>query len=184
MKIFDPSIHLSLSKQNIHLDEFVFLDIEASGLDFDSFPIEVAFANSNGDKATYLIKPTYDWQEDGQWDTGAELTIHHISLDDLLTHGDSAKDVAIALNSALQGKLILCNDLAYDGVWLAKLFKAADVGVAFFLTDISAYFEFVGEEAKQRFKSAYDAIPVTTIHRALPDAERFVAAYMAISHEG
>lgn len=118
MKIFDPSIHLSLSKQNIHIDEFVFLDIEASGLDFDSFPIEVAFASSNGDKATYLIKPTYDWQEDGQWDTGAELTIHHISLDDLLTHGDSAKDVALALNSAL------------------------------------------------------------------PDAERFVAAYMAIAHEG
>jgi len=32
MKLFDPSIRLNLNKHNVELDEFIFLDIEASGL--------------------------------------------------------------------------------------------------------------------------------------------------------
>lgn len=179
MKIFDPSIHINLSNQNINLTQFIFLDIEASGLSFDSYPIEVAYACSTGDKASYLIQPTLDWQENGEWDMHAETAIHKITQHELLTTGASAKAVAVALNGALRGKLILCNDLAYDGVWLAKLFKTADIGVEFFLTDISAFYELIGTDRTKLFKSAYDAIPVTTTHRALPDAERFVTAYSA-----
>lgn len=177
MKIFDPSIHINLSNQNVDLDEFVFLDIEASGLNFDSFPIEVAYASSNGDENSFLIKPTADWQAHGEWDIHAEMEIHKIQLQTLLSQGESAKTVATALNHSLKGKLILCNDLAYDGVWLAQLFKAAGVGVEFFLADVSTFFDFIGTDKTQCFKLAYQGIPVETSHRALPDALRFVSAY-------
>lgn len=183
MKIFDPSVHINLSSQNSQLDEFVFLDIEASGLGFNSYPIEVAYATSSGEAASVLIKPEYDWLESGEWDNNAERNIHKIALHALLQDGRSAKAVAAELNSALKGKLIFCNDLAYDGVWLAKLFKAADIGVEFFLTDIRAFFELVGEEKTRSFKSAYESISVETMHRALPDARRFVSAYKLVSDQ-
>ncbi|TMP53582.1 hypothetical protein [Pseudoalteromonas sp. S1688] len=181
MKIFDPSIHINLSSQNSQLDEFVFLDIEASGLGFNSYPIEVAYATSNDETASALIKPNHDWLESGEWDSNAERNIHKITQHVLLEQGKSAKAVAAELNSALKGKLIFCNDLAYDGVWLAKLFKVADVGVEFFLTDIRAFFDFIGKEKTSSYKSAYEDISVETIHRALPDALRFVSAYKLVS---
>jgi hypothetical protein len=87
-------------------------------------------------------------------------------------------DVAFnALNKALCGKLVLCNDLEYDGVWITHLFKAANIGVQFTLTDIRYLYEYWGEDKANAFKKAYESIVTITCHRALPDAERFVKTF-------
>ena len=177
MKLYDPSLRINLNKHNFLLDEFIFLDIEASSLGHRSFPIEVAYASSLGDQKSYLIKPTKYWLENGSWCSSAEFSIHKISKYMLAKHGINPVDVANSLNEALCGKLVLCNDLEYDGVWLSQLFKAANVSVMFSLTDLRYLYEFWGENKTHSFKQNYDAISPSTIHRSLPDAQRFVDAF-------
>ncbi|MFT6834406.1 MAG: hypothetical protein ACJA0H_000434, partial [Francisellaceae bacterium] len=63
------------------------------------------------------------------------------------------------------------------GVWLTQLFKAANIGVQFTLTDIRYLYEYWGEDKTSTYKEAYESIVTITSHRALPDAERFVTAY-------
>jgi hypothetical protein len=177
MKIYDPSLR-NLNKHNFLLDdEFIFLDIEASGVGSSSFPIEVAYASSTGDKNSYLIKSTDDWKNNGLWCSNAEFSIHEISQDMLAQYGIDPVDVAHVLNNALCGRLVLCNDLDYDGVWLTQLFKAANVGVMFLLTDIRYLYEYWGESKTHNFKKSYAAISPSTTHRALPDAQRFVDTF-------
>jgi hypothetical protein len=181
MKLFDPSLRINLNKHNFELNEFIFLDIEASGLGSGTFPIEVAYASSIGDKSEYLIKPTIDWLNHGSWCSNAEHRIHKISRNMLIEEGVTVLDVANALNKALCGKLVLCNDLEYDGVWITHLFKAANIGVQFTLTDIRYLYEYWGEDKANAFKKAYESLVPKTCHRALPDAERFVQAFKLIN---
>lgn len=177
MKLYDPSLRISLNKHNFLLDEFIFLDIEASGLGLGSYPIEVAYVSSTGDKNSYLIESTDEWINDGLWCSNAETSIHKISQDMLAQHGINPVAVVNSLNEALSGKLVLCNDLDYDGVWLTQLFKAANVGVMFLLTDIRYLYEYWGESKTHNFKKSYAAISPSTTHRALPDAQRFVDTF-------
>jgi hypothetical protein len=183
MKLFDPSLRINLNKHNFELtEEFIFLDIEASGLGSLTFPIEVAYVSSIGDKNEFLIKPTDDWFNHGSWCSDAERDIHKISREMLIENGVSLFCVARALNKALCGKLVLCNDLEYDGVWLTLLFKAANVSVMFSLTDIRYLYEYWGEEKTTAFKWAYKSIIPSASHRALPDAERFVTAFKVMNY--
>ncbi len=178
MKLYDPSLRINLNKHNFSLDEeFIFLDIEASGLGSGTYPIEVAYASCTAGKGSYLIKPTEEWINNGSWCLNAESSIHELSQDMLAQHGVDPVDVAHALNDALCGRLVLCNDLNYDGVWLTKIFEAARVGVQFLLTDVSFLYEFWGKDKTRLFKQSYEAIVPSTTHRALPDAQRFVDAF-------
>jgi DNA polymerase III alpha subunit (gram-positive type) len=158
MKLFDPSLRINLNKHNFELNEFIFLDIEASGLGSGTFPIEIAYASSTGDKNEFLIKPTNDWLNHGSWCSNAEHDIHKISRDMLIENGMNVLDVANALNKSLCGKLVLCNDLEYDGVWLTQLFKAANIGVQFTLTDLRYLYEYWGEDKANAFKEVYQTL--------------------------
>lgn len=178
MKLFDPSLRINLNPQIFALDEFVMLDVEASGLGHSSYPVEVALASSTGAHANFLIKPTTDWLEQGEWDKNAEK-LHGLSQQQLLQHGDNIVSIAQQLNKYLCGKLVLCNDLTFDGFWLTQLFKAANTSVTFYLIDLSALFDYWGEEKARLYKEEYSKMLNTNEHRALPDAKRFVGAYLA-----
>jgi len=178
MKLFDPSLRINLNHQNVKLDEFIILDVEASGLGHSSYPVEVAFASSSGEQADFLINPTTEWLEKGEWDKNAE-TLHGLSQQTLLFTGSCIVNVAQQLNKYLCGKLVLCNDLAFDGFWLTQLFKAANTSVTFHLMDLSALFDFWGEQKTKVFKEEYGKTLNTNEHRALPDAKRFVETYLA-----
>ncbi|MGK0234503.1 MAG: hypothetical protein ACI9EK_001029 [Psychroserpens sp.] len=185
MKLFDPSVRIHLNKHNFNFEltgEFIFLDIEASGLGSKNYPIELGYSSSFGDKNEYLIKPTKEWLEHGSWCSNAEYDIHKISREMLIKNGVNVQDIANALNKALCGKLVLCNDLEYDGVWLTQLFKAANMGVQFTLTDIRYLYEYWGEDITNEFKNAYQSIVPSLCHRALPDAERFVKAFKVMNY--
>jgi DNA polymerase III alpha subunit (gram-positive type) len=178
MKLFDPSLSVNLNPKNCALDEFVMLDVEASGLGHSSYPVEVAFASSTGAQANFLIKPTTDWLEKGEWDKSAEK-LHGLSQQQLLQKGDNIVSVAQQLNKYLCSKLVLCNDLTFDGFWLTQLFQAANTSVTFHLIDLSDLFDFWGEEKAHLYKEEYGKTLNTNEHRALPDAKRFVKAYLA-----
>jgi DNA polymerase III epsilon subunit-like protein len=111
----------------------VFLDIEASGLAADCYPIEVGWASVDGAGAivtdAMLIRPPEEWLVRGAWDPIAQQ-LHGISLDDLLRVGKYPMDVAQRMNERLRGR-ILYSDSAYDGDWVQRLFEDANERMAF-----------------------------------------------------
>lgn len=109
------------------------IDIEASGLHFDSYPIEVAVI-VNGQSKSWLIKPEANWL---YWCTTAE-SMHGITRNKLLEEGVSAKQVADELLVFLEGSNgILYSDAAHwDSDWLDTLFFAANSVRSFHIASI------------------------------------------------
>jgi hypothetical protein len=97
------------------------IDLEASGLHADSFPIQVAWAMPDGTLAEHLIRPEPDWQA---WDDTAEA-LHGITPETLERDGEPAAVVAAALNHSLRGHMVFSDAPAYDRFWLDVLFAAA-----------------------------------------------------------
>jgi hypothetical protein len=100
----------------------IILDVEASGLHEDSYPIQVAWLNTDtGEEDSFYIKPEEEWT---YWDINAE-DIHNIPrklLDDVGIPADLAVK---RLLSSLGKKVDIYTDAPdFDGFWLSKLFGA------------------------------------------------------------
>lgn len=108
------------------------LDVEASGIHPDSYPIEIGILLSNGDSYCSLIRPPEYWQ---YWSDEAQQ-IHGITRQELAEHGRPLQEVAIALNHHLQGGTAYSDCWVLDSPWVATLFEAANVPAAFSLSDI------------------------------------------------
>ncbi|BCO32055.1 hypothetical protein TspCOW1_21580 [Thiohalobacter sp. COW1] len=104
-----------------------FLDIEASSLGRDSYPIEIAWSTPDGEIESYLINPYQipDWTD---WDPAAEA-IHGLSRRYLRDHGEDPKLVAGRIQAALAGQPVYSDAPEYDQGWLETLFRDA-LGVA------------------------------------------------------
>ena len=93
-----------------------------------SYPIEVAYALSNGFTRSWLIKPEPGWVD---WNGTAENSdigqIHGISRTELFEKGHDVRAVARELNAALAGKIVLCDSghKGADHFWVKRLFDAA-----------------------------------------------------------
>jgi DNA polymerase III epsilon subunit-like protein len=110
----------------------VFLDLEASGLGPDCYPIEVGWAAVNNSgvivSEAILIRPPEEWMLRGVWDPLAQQ-LHGISLDDLRCGRDPV-DVARRMNAVHESR-VLYSDSPFDGVWLRALFKEANERMEF-----------------------------------------------------
>lgn len=112
-----------------------FLDIEASGLEEDSFPIEVGWAFLGGGAGGQSIHPAWTWTQDG-WDPIAE-EIHGITWNTLARDGRPARDVADHLNQLFGNQILVLSDAAaQDLVWLGRLFEETPDRQMFTLTDV------------------------------------------------
>jgi hypothetical protein len=100
----------------------IFLDIEASGLGKNSYPIEIGISITPQQQQCYFIKPLPEWTH---WDTQAEQ-IHGIAQHRLQQEGQAPAHVARLLNQQLQGKTVYSDAWGMDYVWLARLFDAVD----------------------------------------------------------
>lgn len=99
----------------------VFIDIEASGLTADSYPIEIAWVFEDGSGGeSHLICPAPGWTA---WAASAEQT-HGISRDRLESEGAAAESVARRAVEMLSGHDLFASSPEWDGKWLSDLLEA------------------------------------------------------------
>ncbi|MEJ2553072.1 MAG: hypothetical protein P8164_02485 [Gammaproteobacteria bacterium] len=99
----------------------IIIDVEASGFGRGSYPIEVGVAMEDGSTRCFLIRPATDWTH---WDSSAE-SMHGISRELLIKHGQAPREVAEQLNELLLYKLVYSDAWGHDQSWLALLFETA-----------------------------------------------------------
>ena len=136
----------------------VVLDIEASGLEEGSFPIEVAWIGVNYDEFdTFFIKPEPTWT---YWDKQAEC-IHGLSRTLITRAGIACCEAVSRLDANLRNRDVYSDAPEWDGYWLDRLYSAVEKKRRWSLKKINLYYT--------EWDSAF--IP----HRALADAERLAA---------
>jgi hypothetical protein len=99
------------------------LDVEASGLGRNSYPIEVGFVLPDGHAYCTLVRPETHWTH---WDADAER-LHRIPRAIIEERGLPALEVARKLNAQLAGQVVYSDGWANDYSWLGALFDAADL---------------------------------------------------------
>lgn len=146
--------------------KIAFIDLEASGLGADSWPIEVGWCFPQGDPSAHLIRTAKDWR-DTAWDPNAEA-LHGISREVLARSGEEPKAVCAALNDALSGVKVYSDAPDWDGYWLYRLYQAANMRQAFELWDFRELFENLSVTAMK--EAAVEASKVAPHrHRASDD---------------
>lgn len=110
---------LDMSQESNDELQPVFMDFEASGLSKDSYPIEVAWSNTDSSIESYLIRPEPSWTH---WDEHAEVEIHGISRDDLMEKGLPVEWVVGRMRGKLMGQYVYVDGGEFDAVWCEKLF--------------------------------------------------------------
>lgn len=116
----------------------VTLDIEASSLSNESYPIQIGYTTVTGntfETKEFLIKPSCEWED---WDEEAESYIHNISRESL-RDGLDIITACNLLNSELGKKLIIVDSKKYDEFWLDRLFDAANIQRDFEIVDVDTY---------------------------------------------
>lgn len=149
-----------------------FIDVEASGLKRpESYPIEVGWADTLGNSASFLIRPLPHWT---YWDEAAEA-LHGISHEQLWEEGIPVDEAAWRLDAMLGVESVYCDALDYDGFWLGQLFRAAGREPAFRLADVYQLYAALGTTMAGRLQARVRRKPAA--HRAREDAERYASAY-------
>ena len=119
----------------------VFIDIEASGLHFDSYPIEIAVL-FQGDIHSWLIKPEPNWT---YWSEDSEK-LHGITRDQLVKNGLAPKEVVKQLSAVLcdNNGLLYGDATNWDSDWFNTLYTCAGEPPPF-------YTDLLEEEQAKRF---------------------------------
>lgn len=101
------------------MNEIAIIDIEASGLHFDSYPIEIAILKQ-GEMRSWLIKPEPKWT---YWCATAE-SMHGITREQLAEEGLPAGRVVLELNEFMEGfEGVLYSDAdRWDADWVDTLY--------------------------------------------------------------
>ncbi len=121
----------------VAMAQIVFIDIEASGLEPSSFPVELGWATLDGGSGAWLIKPASNWSAPG-WDQSA-AELHRIGFEQLRREGREAWQVAGQLNWMLdRPELVVLSDAPeMDGFWLDRLFEQSPLTRGFALVNFA-----------------------------------------------
>ena len=163
------------------MENIAFIDLEASGLRPNSWPIEVGWCFEDGSAESYLIQPASDWPRDA-WDARAEA-LHRIPYETLLAAGTPIADVCRRLNEALDGATIYSDAPDWDGFWLWRLFKAGGARQRFKLSDFGAFFKQMDQAEKQAIIAAATKIRAHS-HRAIDDVLHMREVYRLRTSRG
>jgi len=108
------------------------IDFEASSLESDSYPIQVAW-NISDVVHSHYINPKYvpEWKG---WSVASEA-VHNIPRSYLHEHGEHPADVAKAMNDSLAGCTVYSDAVPYDKNWCQRLFDASPYEMAFAFSD-------------------------------------------------
>lgn len=156
----------------------IFLDVEASGLHFTSYPVEVAWVSHDLLRGwSALIRPAAAW---GELDWNPESgRVHGISRHQLIMIGLDVHDVAIRLNADLAEGKVLSDSPGTDGRWLQTLYAATNIAPSFLISQSLDVDAMIAEacmradipaEDHERLVAALRAEVGLVAHRALDDA--------------
>ncbi len=142
------------------------IDIEASGLAEESYPIEIAWqsVSNEDDFDSFLIQPIDRWKH---WDTYAEEHVHHISRNSLFEQGISAQSACERLNERLKNKVVYSDAVNFDERWILKLFNDLGIKPSF---SIKSIFSLDPDFQEAAYSEELCLQPVK--HRALDDARQ------------
>ena len=141
--------------KGVGMQKAVVLDIEASGLEEGSFPIEIAWIGVNHDEFdTFFIKPERHWTH---WDEQAE-SIHGLSRSLITRTGISCEKAVSRLDANIVNLDVYSDAPEWDGYWLDLLYSVVEKKRTWTLKKLNLNYT----ELK------YESMP----HRALADAER------------
>jgi hypothetical protein len=190
----------------------LFVDLEASSLEPDGYPIEVAWVDQDGKGETHLIRPPDQWLQvdagNPGWSPESEQ-LHGISLATLLAEGEPVQDVAARAALLSATYVMACSDAPpSDGAWLNRLFKAAGLRRSVRLVDVRELYGLacrplldglpledgsVRDRAEHRVRNLALEIVARAEevehlrsgprHRALPDAEALWRTWSAVRDE-
>ena len=146
----------------------IIFDVEASGLADESYPIEIAWQDSEEPEKcdSFLIAPLSNWTH---WDQYAEDEIHHISSSQLTIQGIYPQEACKRLNCKLGGKIIYSDAIEYDKRWVSRLFKDAGLSPRFHFGSI---FDVLSNFEKITFEETI--LNETVKHRALDDVRQII----------
>ncbi len=119
--------------KNIKSKDIIIIDCEASGLNKESYPIEVGVSFKE-DSFGFLIKPHKTWN---YWSMSAE-NIHNIKKEDLFKNGLSCYEAANFLNNQLRGLTLFSDAVDFENFWINKLFEITQCEKLF---DIESIYE-------------------------------------------
>lgn len=142
------------------------LDIEASDIHPQSYPIEIGVSLPSGNGYCSLIKPPPEWSH---WSDEAEA-VHGISRQEICEHGKSVSEVAHALNRYLNGKTVYSDCWVLDQPWMIRLFQAAKLEPDFILRDVMYCLSESEYAQLGEIKSAIESELNIERHRATNDA--------------
>ena len=111
----------------------LFLDLEGSSYDEDSYPIAAAWSLPDGQIKSVLIVPEDDWQD---WDPG-NFAARGITREYLFEQGYSALEVIREMIQDLADARVYMDGMDYDRELLEKLFDVYGEEPNFELTPIA-----------------------------------------------
>ena len=161
----------------------VFLDLEASSLDADSWPVEVGMAwpvEGRLEVRSSLIRPDPSWSRRA-W-SPASAQVHGIPLAEL-RQAPPAPEVARWVAGIVGDATLVSDAPEWDGRWLARLYETEGGLILPLVRDfdvlVAAHCDMA---ATRRVYAALDRIPAP--HRAGPDAARLARAWAAGLEDG
>ncbi len=159
------------------MNDLIYIDIEASGLHFDSYPIEIAI-RIHQKTYSWLIKPEHNWK---YWDKDAEA-LHGISLHYLKEHGLSALQVATEINSLLYETtgMIYSDAAEWDWDWIKVLFGSVNLEPCFLILAVQ---DLLDESQQEVFASTFKQFANSgdyKLHRAADDVAMVEKAYQHV----
>lgn len=150
----------------------IVIDLEASGLESESYPIEVGVCFEDGSVYSSLIKREPGWTH---WSNDSEK-IHNISRQTLTEEGVHATTVANRLNEMLREKIVYSDAQSHDEFWIDVLFNTVGIKREFEIRSIQS--RFISNNHSPYFyfyrKNLYRD---TVQHRAGNDAKVIQEAY-------
>ncbi len=142
------------------------IDVEASGLGSNSYPIEIGLALQPGQRYCTLISPAGHWDH---WDKQAEC-VHGIGRQTLIQSGRAVTEVALELNDLIQGAVVFSDAWGVDDPWITKLYAAAGMAKSFSVRSLEMI---LTEQQIERWAEIRDSVVLDLgleRHRASNDA--------------
>lgn len=163
----------------------IFMDIEASSLSLHSYPIEIAWSNSEGLIETHLvdISSIPEWTD---WDDYAERDIHGISRQQCIMGGKHPDWLCERLSKQIGRHTVYASGGDYDQNWIDRLFEVGSMSriAPFYIKSsdelmLSCLSHLGREKASERLaelkESARSKVPDR--HRAEPDVRYLLELY-------